>query len=118
MNTKARCSKRVWSKWDAYQCGRGASIERDGKPYCGTHDPVKVEERQKKKEAKWQGKIAADRIAHNKKAAVEAATAAILQVAYEMREQDKRLSRAFTMLMGNSDWQPPAKSANTEDKGK
>lgn len=35
-------------------CTKKASVERDGQSYCGTHDPVKVKERQEKRNKKWE----------------------------------------------------------------
>jgi hypothetical protein len=41
-----------------YQCSKNATVERDGKKYCGIHDPVKVKARRAKNagiaEAKYQ----------------------------------------------------------------
>lgn len=37
------------------QCEKTGKIERDGKWYCGTHDPVKRAEKRAAIQAKWQG---------------------------------------------------------------
>lgn len=37
--------------WRDYPCSKNAKVERDGKWYCGTHDPVKVAERKAKRDA-------------------------------------------------------------------
>lgn len=35
-------------------CSRKASVERDGKWYCGQHDPQAVADRRKTKESQWE----------------------------------------------------------------
>lgn len=40
----ARSSGSVWSRTPTL-CGKRAKVLRDGKPYCGVHDPVTVEAR-------------------------------------------------------------------------
>lgn len=32
-----------------HQCGKVAKVTRDGEPYCGIHDPEKIEERRKRR---------------------------------------------------------------------
>ena len=55
------CSERVYDRESAYapdhQCSRKGKFERDGKWYCGQHDPVKVAERRKKADVKWRAKM-------------------------------------------------------------
>jgi hypothetical protein len=36
------------------KCSRNGSIERDGKWYCKTHDPLAIEEKRKKREIKYE----------------------------------------------------------------
>lgn len=36
-----------------HQCGKAAKVIRDGKPYCGIHDPVAVRARKDKRNAEW-----------------------------------------------------------------
>lgn len=36
-----------------HQCNNTAKVIRDGKPYCGIHDPVRLQEVEDKKTAKW-----------------------------------------------------------------
>jgi hypothetical protein len=55
------CCERVWSKdrWPRqYDCQKRATVERDGKHYCGTHDPEAVKRRNAKAEAKCAVRIA------------------------------------------------------------
>lgn len=42
-------------------CRRRAKVEREGKWYCGTHDPVAVEERRQQRESARHQEIAAER---------------------------------------------------------
>jgi uncharacterized Zn finger protein (UPF0148 family) len=41
-----RCCAEVWKGWRYEPCANNSKVERDGKFYCGVHDPVKVAERQ------------------------------------------------------------------------
>jgi hypothetical protein len=45
--------------WCRAKCHRAGSVERDGKLYCRTHDPVAVEKRETeakaKREERWKG---------------------------------------------------------------
>lgn len=41
-------------------CGKTAKFEREGKWYCGTHDPVKREEKRNTKRIAWRQKWAAE----------------------------------------------------------
>ena len=43
-------------------CGRTAKFERDGKWYCGIHDPVKRKEREDRRQAKWDADVNASRL--------------------------------------------------------
>ena len=41
--------------WHRYRmrCTRNKKVEREGRPYCGKHDPVKVAEKYAKRQMKW-----------------------------------------------------------------
>lgn len=39
--------------WSGHACPHRAKVERDGKWYCGTHDPVAAKARRDKKHAEW-----------------------------------------------------------------
>jgi len=41
-----------WSRSMPTECGKRAKAERDGKWYCGIHDPVRVQERRKAEQEK------------------------------------------------------------------
>lgn len=51
-----QCSEKVFRDWHNYPCGSNATVERDGKWYCGRHDPVAVKARQEKAHAKYEAK--------------------------------------------------------------
>ena len=57
---KHECSKNVWhpgSFWgDLRLCEKNGTVERDGKWYCGQHDPVAIEEKRRKRQdmANWE----------------------------------------------------------------
>jgi len=49
-----RCSAETFDySYSYYQCQRNASIIRNGKPYCGTHDPVRRAEKRKARDEAW-----------------------------------------------------------------
>lgn len=48
-----RCEASLFSNFRGYPCGRTAKFERDGKYYCGTHDPAKVSARRAERDARW-----------------------------------------------------------------
>jgi uncharacterized Zn finger protein (UPF0148 family) len=61
MNEKQKCSARVsgegrWGAFHQHPCRKAAKVERDGKLYCGTHDPVAAKARDEKTRARWQEK--------------------------------------------------------------
>ena len=59
MTEKHQCEKQVWIKgsWGRFKlCANNATFLRDGKWYCGIHDPEKVKNRQEKRAAEWKAK--------------------------------------------------------------
>src|SRR4051812_8790364 len=65
MNEKQKCSARVsgegrWGPFHQHPCQKAAKIEREGKWYCGTHDPVAKKKRDETTRARWQAKFEAD----------------------------------------------------------
>jgi len=48
------CCGHVRNGYGFSGCLNKAKVEREGKPYCGTHDPVKVKERREKINKKWE----------------------------------------------------------------
>lgn len=43
------------------QCSKNAKVEREGKWYCGTHDPVAVKQKREARDLEWREKYAAER---------------------------------------------------------
>jgi uncharacterized Zn finger protein (UPF0148 family) len=58
---KQKCSEIVWpaGAFRGHQCHNSAKIQRDGKWFCGTHDPVAVIEKRDKKNAEFRAEVAA-----------------------------------------------------------
>jgi hypothetical protein len=51
---KAKCGETVCTDgWHFRKCSRNASVNREGKWYCGTHDPVARKAKSDKKLAEW-----------------------------------------------------------------
>ena len=44
-----QCQKIVYGERSSWQCGFAGKVERDGKWYCGKHDPVAIKERDDKR---------------------------------------------------------------------
>jgi hypothetical protein len=42
------CFGQVFNNWRWHHCQRHATIVRDGKWYCTSHDPIKIAERREK----------------------------------------------------------------------
>lgn len=65
------CCAEVGDTWFRHACGKNAKFERDGKHYCGTHDPVAIRARRDKKNAQYDAE-------YNQRREVEKAKAAAL----------------------------------------
>ena len=65
MNDKKCCAvvypKERWGAFHGYQCTRKASVERNGKSYCKTHDPEERKKREEKSLESYRAKQAARR---------------------------------------------------------
>jgi uncharacterized Zn finger protein (UPF0148 family) len=55
MSAKHKCQVEVWNRYHyrSYPCGRTAKAEKDGKHYCGIHDPAKVDAKRAEREARY-----------------------------------------------------------------
>ncbi len=53
MAEQHKCCAHKWSGWHRIQCSKNGKIEREGKYYCGIHDPVAIEAKSKARNAKW-----------------------------------------------------------------
>jgi hypothetical protein len=40
-----KCSESVYNNWHFYPCNNKGKVQRDGKWYCGVHDPIAKAER-------------------------------------------------------------------------
>ena len=58
---KHKCCGTVFDRGWPHPCSKTAKVERSGKWYCGIHDPVAREEKQKKQHAKWAEQWAKER---------------------------------------------------------
>jgi uncharacterized Zn finger protein (UPF0148 family) len=60
---KHQCSKQIYSgiTLNGRRCEINAKVERDGKWYCGIHDPVAVKAKRDAQEAKWRAECAAEK---------------------------------------------------------
>lgn len=58
--SRALCCEKTWPKGHSgsWPCANPAKVIRDGKPYCGVHDPVKVKARWEQKSAEWKEQAA------------------------------------------------------------
>ena len=65
MNTLHKCCGRVsgGSFYTSSLCGRNAKFERDGKHFCGTHDPVPKQAKAEAKYLAWRAESDAKRAA-------------------------------------------------------
>ena len=50
-----KCCYRIFGsdRWTRHSCKRNGSVQRNGRYYCKTHDPVRVVEKHRKREEKW-----------------------------------------------------------------
>ena len=55
---KKLCEKERWENWRLTKCGKSAKIEFKSRYYCGLHDPIKKEKKQKERLAKWEKEYA------------------------------------------------------------
>lgn len=59
MREQPRCCGKAWlPRVGVYACTRRSTVKRDGKMYCWQHDPVAVEARRAKAQAKFDHKMA------------------------------------------------------------
>lgn len=61
--SRVTCCALVWSAgaWRSYPCQKPAKVERDGKHYCGIHDPVRRAEKQAVRDAEFSARIESKR---------------------------------------------------------
>lgn len=56
-----RCCEMIYRQSYRHQCPKSGKIERDGKWYCGTHDPVRIKEKREERDRKWSERFRAQR---------------------------------------------------------
>lgn len=99
-----RCTTRVYAgSFSGHPCSKPAKVERAGKWYCGTHDPVRVAEKRAAQATKWD----AEADARNKARADSAAK-------QEALERDAALWRAHIAETQRSSH---ADGSNENEKG-
>ncbi len=77
------CCGRCSDRFTFFNCGKPAKIERDGKWYCGIHDPEKRRLKIQAQDAKWQAEREAASKAIAKKARLSFAERAVIEEAKE-----------------------------------
>ncbi len=108
---KHTCVKPVWVSYHHYPCGKTAKVQRDGKWYCGTHDPERLEKKRAERNARWDEetyarfrKSARSHAAELALSAIEASSpdeAVRLQLSYKplgYNKQIKRLKKELTEM--------------------
>lgn len=84
---KHNCSERVYEERGFnHQCVKGATIEREGKWYCKTHDPVRVAQRHKNLNDEIDAKIEA---LHERDAREERQNSAHLEAVEKLKEIER-----------------------------
>ena len=63
------CAGRVYSQHSFYGCSSKPKVERDGKHYCGIHDPVRIAEKHATRNAKWEAENKAKELVRAQNAA-------------------------------------------------
>ena len=79
----AKCCAKIWEPgaWRPRQCSKAAKVERDGKFYCGVHDPVRLQAKRDETHARWKAEADADRRRRDRQAAITAARDNIVTIA-------------------------------------
>lgn len=104
---KHQCCGQIWQNYHYSSCSRNGKVERDGKWYCGTHDPVAVEEKSKKRdaifEAKWAAENKACRDKEESRIRLQLATRALLQACHRLQEWDEEKpdSQSLSILLND-----------------
>lgn len=65
---KPTCCGDVWLSYRWVKCTKTGKVERDGKHYCGIHDPVAIKAKKDKQHAKWKQEWDAEAAAYKAKA--------------------------------------------------
>jgi len=100
MNAK-KCSKRISGGFHSYQCSKSGKIERDGRWYCGTHDPVRIKEKREESARKWREMFRAQRSASEQREKDEAEQKRRADLFPELLEQLEKLLGMFESEIHN-----------------
>lgn len=85
-DAKQKCCEKLrgegrWGSLYKVQCKKTATVTREGKPYCGTHDPQAIAERHQKSREKWDAKLKAESDERKRAAAYAASRDAVVAAA-------------------------------------
>ena len=64
MTDTPKCCGKVLGTFGIYICSKSGKFTRDGKHYCGMHDPVRIAEKNAERAAKWKAESEQNRLAH------------------------------------------------------
>ena len=81
-----KCAERVYpsGSWCGHDCTKTVKVERDGKWYCGIHDPVKVAEKRAERAAAARARMdEADR-AYRRQKAIQKAERELIDMVMEI----------------------------------
>ena len=84
----ATCCAPIGTGYRPPSCGRKAKVERSGKFYCFMHDPVRIDERRKIRNAEWDAKWEADKARAERRDRIAAARTAIVDAAVVAARND------------------------------
>ena len=100
MNAK-KCSERISGGFHSYQCSKSGKIERDGRWYCGTHDPVRIKEKREESARKWSERFRAQRSASEQREKDEAEQKRRADLFPGLLEQLEKMLRMFEAEIHN-----------------
>ena len=115
MTTQHKCCGNVGT-WRFEACGKNAKFDRDGKHYCGTHDPVSKDARLEAKRVVWRVEHEQHIAAHNKKTAL-AAEQKRRADCYDDLLEALKMALGFVCIEGNDQEINQAKAAIAKATG-
>lgn len=78
------CCERTFKDWHHRSCPKGATVYRDGKPFCGTHDPVRRAARREASDRAWRERMTAEQRERDVRHARAAASRSVLDAAFAL----------------------------------
>jgi hypothetical protein len=100
---KHRCCGRTYKGFYGSACGRNAKVERNGKWYCGMHDPVAIAEKREARNKEFDLKWAAERAQEAKKEAEQKEKKRRADCFPELLEALKVMTALCRLRYGNLD---------------